>query len=64
MKSFICQIGLHKYTSQELHCTENPNKTTFTAAILQHCDRCGESHITKHEMPTTIILSTKYILNK
>lgn len=64
MKSIMCGLGFHKYSSQELHCTELPNKPTFNAAILQQCDRCGETYITKNQLQTTIIVPTKYIVEK
>ena len=62
MKSIICLLGLHKYTSQELYCNELPNNPTFNAAVLSRCDRCGEKYITKGSMPTTILVPTKYIV--
>ena len=37
------------------------DKATFNAVIIQRCDRCNESAITKREMPTTIIVPTKYM---
>ena len=60
MKDLKCLLGIHTAKYQDIHCTEMPNKRTFSAGIIIKCSNCNYSKLYP-ELPTTIYVPDKFL---
>lgn len=64
VSKILCLLGIHKYTSREVHITEPHINLDVNAVIISQCDRCGERKVTDWEKLTRWVVSEKYVVNK
>lgn len=63
-KRFLCKIGIHKWSTREVHLCEKikDDSTYMLAAVIERCI-CGESRfaIGGGKKPTVYIVPDKYL---
>ena len=59
MKRILCLLGIHSYSLREIHVCEKLVTKVFKAAIIEKCDRCSHSTISRKK-DTCVMVPDKY----